>query len=202
MRFCPMSSRTTYPPLTISTWSLTNSFIAKKRISQEEGKENINYREIAWVKFSQDYDIKTERDKNPATRTWSDIRMESELHPTSLFSVDTDVDFDPYNSHFTKINFGGTLKDRRGDYVTTEYRYTLESSETWYTKILGQISKSFGIYFSFEQDLEKRQTIETRTGLFLDRPCWDLDLQYKESSDSRKILFLITLEGIGEFGQK
>ena len=42
------------------------------------------------------------------------------------------------------------------------------------------------------------KTIETRTGIILDKACWTMGLEFKESDLDRGIAFMITLKGIGE----
>lgn len=182
------------------TWSMTHTFTSRKSITNGEDQQSYIYKEIAWIEFSQDYDIKTERDNE--IHPWSDIRMESELSLLEYLSLDTDLHWNPNSTHFTKINSGGTVTDGRGDSITSQYRYSLDTSETWYTRFGVQATPGIGLYYSFEKNLEQRNTIETRTGFFIDQACWGLDLQYREEPGSRKFLFLVILKGIGEFGQK
>ena len=191
----------------VVTWTIANTFTSRNTRTVKGDEPSRVYKELVWIEFSQDYDIKNERDNEKAEdRSWSDIRMESEIYPVTYLSLNTDIDWSPYNQHFTKINSGGTLKDHRGDRFTSQYRFTTIDTkkplETWYTRMFVQLTRSIGVYCSFEQDLKEENTIETITGFELDRPCWDLDLEYRESDGDKKIVFLFTLEGIGEFGQK
>ncbi|WP_153307570.1 LPS-assembly protein LptD [Desulfospira joergensenii] len=186
----------------IITWSLANTFTSRKIVEGKEGEESYVYKELAWIELSQDYDLKIERDEEDRTHPWSDIYLESELNPLEYLSLDVDLAWDPYNRHFTKTNAGGTLKDSRGDSIQTQYRYTLKNANTWYTRFLVQATSTLGIYYSFEKDLKGKNTIETRTGIFIDQACWGFDLQYREEGGDKKIMFLIILKGIGEFGQK
>ncbi|MCF8112620.1 MAG: LPS-assembly protein LptD, partial [Desulfotignum sp.] len=185
------------------TWSLTNRFTAGKTIDRPDGTPIKRYRELAWIEFFQDYDIKNERDGiNAQDRPWSDIWMDARIYPFSFLSLNTDLAWSPYNYHFTALNANATVTDNRGDSVTTAYRYTIDTTETWYTRFKARISRTLSAYYSFEVDLGRKTTIETRTGILLEKACWAMGLEFKESGLDRRIAFMITLKGIGEFSTK
>lgn len=185
------------------TWSLTNSFIARNTFVGNNGTSKKTYREFAWLKLYQDYDIKNERDGDDAEdRPWSDITLETELKPFSYFYLEADLKWSPYNTHFNELNVAATVSDARGDKVTTAYRYTIEDDETWVARLKAQLTQTIAAYYAVEMDLEEEDTIETRTGIILNKECWGLALEYKEESADKSIAFMITLRGIGEFGSK
>ncbi len=193
----------------VITWTIANTFTSRKTVPGKNGQAGHSYKELAWIEFYQDYDINIEQDHEKGNgRPWSDIHMESEINPIPYLSLDTDIDWSPYTGHFTKIYSGATLKDNRGDTFTSRYRLKKTDDatvtlRTWYTRFYARLTRSIGAYLSFEQDLKERNTIETIAGFELDKSCWGLNLEYQESDGgSQKVLFLIILKGIGEFGQK
>ncbi len=179
------------------TWSLTNSFIARKPVVTSEKQDDYGYREFAWFKLYQDYEIEGD-DQDPGP--WSDIKLESELSPFPYFSMDTDLDWSPYTADFNKIKVGAHLADKRGDSIYTAYRYTTEVAKTWYSRFNLKLTDTLDIYYSFENDLETKETIESRAGLIVTQACWGMGVEFQEYSGEKKITFLVTLRGIGEFG--
>ncbi len=183
------------------TWSLTNTFTSRTSMVQKDGTSSNQYKELAWFKLYQDYDIKNERDNETATdKPWQDLKLKYELNPFQYLGTNGDIALDPYTRHFTEVKVGATISDNRGDNIYTSYRYTTKSSHTWYTKLTGQITDYLKAYYSFESDLDKKDTIETRVGILVEKECWGLALEFKEESADKSIAFMITLRGIGEFG--
>ncbi len=114
--------------------------------------------------------------------------------------MDADLDWSPYTYHFREIKVGANIRDKRGDAVSTSYRYTVAASETWYTRFNLRIMDNLLAYYSFESDLKTNRTIETRAGIAMTKACWGVGLEFKDSSADKSIAFLVTLRGIGEFG--
>ncbi|MDD9304468.1 MAG: LPS-assembly protein LptD [Desulfobacter sp.] len=187
----------------IVTWSLTNTFTSRKKVEQPDGTTTHQYKELAWIKLYQGYDIRYERDdEDAADKPWQDINLKYELNPFTYLSSDGTLALYPYNRHFTKIQIGAQIKDNRGDSIYTSYRYTVENAHTWYTKFNAQILDYLMAYYSFESDLEDQETIETRAGIKLEQDCWGLLLELREESADKSIAFMVTLNGIGDFGNQ
>ncbi len=183
------------------TWSLTNRFIARKSVTGSDDVIRNNYRELGWIKLYQDYSIKDERDGAAAqNRPWSDIRMDARMYPFSFLSLNTELAWSPYTRHFSTLNLNTTVTTPRGDSLTTAYRYTQDTRESWYTRIDFRVTRSVAAYHSFEKDLDRDTTIETRTGVRLNSACWAMDLGLQKSDTDTRIAFMIHLKGIGEFG--
>jgi len=182
------------------TWSLTNRFTARKSIAGPDDTVINRYRELGWITFSQEYDLTTERDGQDAEgRPWSDIQVDARIYPFSFLSVNTDLAWSPYTYHFTALNVDTTVTDKRGDSITTAYRYTRDTTETWYTRFNIRITRELSAFYSFEKDLARDNSIETRAGILLNKACWAMGLEFKESDTDMRIAFMITLKGIGEF---
>ncbi|WDP88991.1 MAG: LPS-assembly protein LptD [Desulfobacter sp.] len=198
------------------TWSLTNTFTARRKHTDAEGNSTNEYSELAWFKLYQSYDIKTERDDESTTaKPWQALRLKYELNPFTYLSSNGDIALDPYTRHFTEVKVGATLKDNRGDSINTSYRYATNSpyvsntattttvaTHSWYTRFNARITEALLAYYSFEENLDDKTTIETRAGFELERDCWGLIVEFREESAEKAIAFLVTLKGIGEFGTK
>lgn len=182
------------------TWSLTHNFISKKSWINPKGEEVVAYRDLAYVKFYQSYDIKKKRDDD--LQPFSDITMDMEFYPHDFISLDMDLSWSPYDSHFTTINIGNTLKDNRGDRLRTEYRFTKTASESLYSQVDISLTDELTVYCSIEKNLKEKKTVETRAGFALKKSCWTLSVFFSESQGEKTVTFLINLHGIGEFGTK
>ena len=188
----------------IITWSLTNTFTSKDTITDENGQESSVYKELFWLKLSQGYDIRYERDGDDADDDpWQDLTLKYELNPLKYLKSNGTIAFDPNNSHFTKVQIGGTISDNRGDSLYITYRYTENYSHTWKTKLsTNLVPDTLGAYYSIEKDLEDQKTVETGVGISINRPCWGLNLAFTDESADKSFAFMVTLKGIGEFGTK
>ncbi|MDA3916110.1 MAG: LPS assembly protein LptD [Deltaproteobacteria bacterium] len=180
------------------TWSLTNNFISRSVSMTPEGEEKFQYRDFAYVKIYQDYDINKEKDNEP--RPFSDISLELEFNPYKFITLYMDLDWSPYDDRINLFNISNTLKDRRGDALTTEYRFEHDQSESIYAKIAVNLTHGLNSYYSIEQNLMEEESIETKAGLSLKRPCWIFDFYFSQSSNENSVAFMITLNGIGGFG--
>jgi LPS-assembly protein len=188
----------------IITWSLTNTFTSKDTITDENGQESSVYKELFWLNLSQGYDIRYERDGDDADDDpWQDLTLKYELNPLKYLKSNGTIAFDPNNSHFTKVQIGGTISDNRGDSLYITYRYTENYSHTWKTKLsTNLVPDTLGAYYSIEKDLEDQKTVETGMGISINRPCWGLNLAFTDESADKSFAFMVTLKGIGEFGTK
>ncbi|MFH2092636.1 MAG: LPS assembly protein LptD [Pseudomonadota bacterium] len=182
------------------TWSVTNNFTTKKILLDPKGKENIVYRDIAYVKLSQSFYI--DKENKNTTDDFSDIFLDAELNPSDFFTLDADLSWSPYNSHFTSLNIGNTIKDNRGDSLRTEYRYDKSLSESLFAKVDISITDQLSAYYSIEQNRMENKTIQNQAGFSYKKACWQFDLFFEESRGEISVAFLINLIGIGEFGTK
>ncbi len=182
------------------TWSLTNNFISRVSRVSLKGDEQLIYRDAAYIKLYQTWDIKKERDNEP--EPFSDLFLKAEIDPCDFLSLDMNIAWSPYDSHFNILNIGNTIKDSRGDSLRTEYRYSTDLSESLYSKLTISFTDELTAFCSIEQNLKEKKSVETQAGLSIKKSCWTFNLYFSESPEEQSITFLINLHGIGEFGTK
>lgn len=183
------------------TWSFTNNFTLRKSRINSKGEEVFTYREFAYMKIFQDYDIKKERDGE--SRPFSDITLDMELDLNNFFTLDMDLSWSPYDKDIKTLNIRNTLKDNRGDSLRAEYRYDKdEKLKSLYSRIDVSITDELSTYYSVEKNLMTKRTLENQIGFTIKKSCWALNLYFSESQDDQNIAFQIIFNGIGEFGTK
>ena len=184
-------------------WHLTQRFTARNPVTGKDGIPVNTYRELGWIQLYQNYSLLDERDDaDEENRPWSDIHMDARVYPFSFLSLNTELAWSPYTSHFNQLNVNTRLTSPRGDALSTAYRYTLNARETWYTRIDFNLTRSLAAYYSFEKDLERDATIETRTGIRLNKACWSMGLELRDSDLDTRVAVMVHLKGIGEFGSQ
>ncbi|MCF6248272.1 MAG: LPS assembly protein LptD [Desulfobacula sp.] len=205
--YTPYISQTEFPSFdgvdkiaekNLMTWSVVQNLTARQTRVNSQGRKDTTYSEVAYILLFQSYDIKKERDN--VSEPFSDLTFESDFYPHKYTTFYGDFTWSPYDYHFKTLAAGATIKDNRGDTLRTEYRYTTSVSESLYSRIDISLTDEIMVYYSFEKNLETTRTLETNAGLSLKRPCWSLNLFYAEIDAEKNITFLITLNGIGEFG--
>ena len=176
-------------------WILTNRFISRNQVN---GK-NV-YNELAWIELYQTFDINTRKDDGD--EPFSDITLETRLRPVKPLRIETETAWSPYSNEITTHESLIRLTDKRGDYLTAEYRYEREKNETLLGRVNIQITRRLSAYYSVEEDLFEEENIENEFGILLEDECWTLLVAYSQTPDDREISFLVELHGIGAFGNE
>jgi LPS-assembly protein len=183
------------------TWSLTHVFTARTTTQGADGSEKPVYKELAWFKLYQDYDMVYDADNDVDTGgSWQEIKLKYELNPSGILSSNGEIGVNPYDGHLTEAKVGVTIKDNRGDKFYSSYRYDIDEYQTWVNQLTIQITDEVMAYYCLESDLENRSTIEQKAGVEFTRDCWGMALEYSEASGDKSIAAMIRLTGIGEFG--
>jgi LPS-assembly protein len=113
--------------------------------------------------------------------------------------MNADLDWSPYTTRFTDADVGATISDKRGDSIRTYYRYATDSLETWYNRFNVRITDYLLAYCSYERDIKAQKNIESIVGIVIEKPCWGVGVELKDTSADVSITFLVTLNGIGGF---
>ncbi len=178
------------------TWLLTQRFTTRKVF-----KDNQNtYHEFAWIKLYQSYDINKKRDDDD--EPFSDISFEGELYLNKYLSLNSQLDWSPYDHYFTSNETGITLSNLRGDSIHGEYRYKKDKSKSAFGIIKIMITDGLSAYYFHEHDLFNEKRIESKIGFELVRSCWSLLTSYSNTPNDESISIFIKLHGIGAFGTK
>lgn len=180
------------------TFSLTNYFISRNTSLTPQGQEIRTYRDFAYSQLSQSYDINKERENRK--EPFSDILWTNIVNLNEFFGINADLSWSVYDNDYNIFNFGGTVKDNRGDALFVEYRYDRDLLESVYSEIDLAITDQLTAYYTVERNLQHDKTMQTQAGFIFKKECWTVELAATETSDDLSIGVLFTLNGIGELG--
>ena len=206
------------------TLSMINSWISKSKKTRSksdaapEKAEFDPFMDYAFQQFcrfeiSQSYDANTydadeliyeynlvDKTTPEAGRHWSPLYARLDVEPADFYTISTDTQWSYLEDAFLSRNIALTLKDRRGDRLYTEYRYTRDSSESFYTSVQAQLASWLSTYAEYEQNIEDNENIRTGVGIIYTHPCWSLNMRYLKDRDDYTFGLVVNLAGLGGAG--
>ncbi len=190
------------------TYSITNTFTARKPKDSEKGKgADFSYHPFLRFKLEQSFDINEHNEDKDDPQPYSDIAAELDITPGRYVSLDADASWSVYDMQFQSHNAALTLWDARGDRLRTEYRYTRETDiaaddgiESIYLEGELQIMDRWLLRGSYERNLYTDTEIETHMGITYQSQCWGIDLDYRIEEEDRSYTATINLLGLGSIG--
>lgn len=155
----------------------------------------------SWLRS--EYALRSERTFK-AGKSFSDILAEVEFSPLPALSLNSDLKWSPYDNRVTSQDSGIILKDRRGDLLETWYRYeeSESESESVFASLNTKLTDSINLFVACERSLTENKNIESHTGFYLKRPCWSMRVSYSDTPDDQSFSFIVSLHGIGDFGNR
>ena len=192
------------------TWQLSQRLTSKQRVSAPalSNTPNYTYRELAWMKISQDYHF-SGKDED-TEKCFSNLMVDLEISPVPNVYLDTDMEWSPYGTGFYTHNSAILLKDNKQNHIYVQYRYSQDDTddddddetESIYTSVNLGLTPRLRTFLTYEENLHEDKIVETTVGVELNRSCWSIKVSYSNSSDDQSIGFLINLKGLGEFGKE
>jgi LPS-assembly protein len=204
------------------TWSMTNYLISRKSGKSSKEQEAYTYNDFSYVKLYQSFDINKRKNEN--SEPFSDLFFTGRFYPNNKFSINTDFAYSPYDNQFSQYSIGGTIKDKRGDMLISEYRYNRGNFESLFSEISTVLKEGSGGYnnrpkqslssesslynpheispeltmtYSIETNLKDNNTLETKAGLRWEKECWNLELARSESKGDVSVGFMINFHNLG-----
>jgi len=187
------------------TYGFTNTFTARASALSEDDTSTFAYTPFLRFKVFQSYDINKEREDDP--EPFSAISAELDLTPGRYIALDTDAQWNPYDSELTTFNTTLRIWDLRGDNLGIDYRFTREDTaeaidgiET--IAIDGELvlTDRWRARAGYEYNLLDDEEIETRAGLSYQSQCWGVDFDYKIEEGDRSFTLMFNLVGLGSIG--
>lgn len=188
-------------------YALVNRFIGRFIVDGSRP----TYRELAYLRLSQSYDIwlsRRGRDEKLSSHSFSAIRTELIVRPTSKWSVDIDLMYDPHRSKFSKFSAetGARYSDDVG--FTAAYRYAEDTTDNAIDDGSEYISagvdldwvKPVYVKYEYRYDCVDQARLENLISLEYRSQCWSIFLSYRDRLDDNEIMLTFVLGGIGAVG--
>jgi hypothetical protein len=166
-----------------------------------------DYHEFCRLRFSQSYDINRARRDPPAGEArhpFSDVSARLELEPFYGYNVRFvgNATWSPYDGTFDyDTTTDLRLVNKRGDWVSTTYRYVKDGSSNILVKTFVNLFSPFSMYWEHERNMKDNQDVRSVLGFAYKPQCWSFHVEYTDDRDvnNRQYLFRIGLHGLGEF---
>ena len=202
-------------------WALTNYVIGKEVDADGE----VTYPEYLYLKLQQGYDFSPHRyyydeyyydgyyydeynEFQGEREHLSNLIAEGRVSPFSWLSGTMDLEYNPHQRRLDVFNAGVNVSDKRGDYMSAEYRFSNRYEIEEVNTALGiHIIDPLDFYFAYRHNLRDEIRIWTVYGLDFRQQCWEVSLRVYDinrSPDRRrdgeiKVMVYVTLNGIGRF---
>lgn len=190
-------------PQNIVNYSIANYFFGK--IVGEDGMPS--YRELAYLKVSQGYDIRESRRELLSLvderRPFTDIRVEARVSPVKDVSASVDSRFNVYAGDFTSANLNIDIKDQRGVTLGAGYRYSRDEVEYFESRLGISLLKPFVFDYTSRYSFDRGDFLESVYKLEYRQQCWSVLLTYRDRLDNktgdknREVLVNFNLYGMG-----
>ncbi|MDY0190608.1 MAG: LPS assembly protein LptD [Desulfuromonas sp.] len=188
-------------------YAVVNRFIG--RFIEDSSRPS--YRELVYLRLSQTYDIwmsRRGRADKLDSHSFSDIRTELIVRPTSKWTVDIDFKYDPHRSKFSKFSAetGARYSDDLG--FNAAYRYVEDTSDDDTEDGSEYISagidldwiKPLYVKYEYRYDCVDQARLENLVSLEYRSQCWSVFLSYRDRVDDNEIMLTFALGGIGAIG--
>ncbi len=189
------------------TYSVTNTFTARSSYIKPESENSLDpvygytYNQFCRLKLEQSYDIDKEKDENEDSRPFYPVYMELLFTPLPYLSITGDANWDVYDSLFVSHNVSFLVNTLRGDLFFIEHRYGKNTNESLFFDLSLVISDKISILGTYEYDSLNDIDVERGAGFKYSPSCWSLTFKYIDKEYERQYFFLISLNGLGGFGE-
>ncbi len=194
------------------TYSLTNALTARSLIPPTANavlppvtsalKPTYSYHQFAYLKLQQTFNIVEYYADKVERRPFSNITAEFQFNPSSYLSFQSDAQWSPYENYLITHNENVTIRDKRGDSLSIEHRYSRLANESLYALLRLKLTDRLTASFEYELDVFNDEVFRSNIGLSYTKQCWSLDVRYinEPLNNEERYEFLVTLHGLGQLG--
>lgn len=199
------------------TLSLNNTLTSRSKLLEEEGEKKsdkpnpkkFSYNQFCRFKLEQVYDINEANENDPALflngvsrEPFWPLYGEIEFIPFDYISFDADAKWSHYDQQLLEGNAALSLKDKRGDLLSLEHRYTHDSVKYLRSYLLLNLNDKLSVYGLNERNLMEREDLKSSAGFIYTSQCWGVEVDYTHKPGDRRYALTFQLSGLGEFGAK
>lgn len=158
------------------------------------------YRELAYLKLSQEYDIwvsHRNREERYGYDRFSNINAELILRPLSSWSVSLDSIYNPHQNELEIFNARTIYIAAPERSLALEYRYNRDMSEYATAKVELDLLKPVYLIYEKRLDLLESKRLENVVHLEYREQCWSFFVSYRDTLDSHEVMLSFALTGAG-----
>lgn len=158
---------------------------------------NPTYRELAYLRLSQSYDLREEARQQP----FQPIRADLILLPTDWSKFRLDTTFDVDQGEWSRVSAEGEIHDQRENSLSVNYRSDRDQ-EIDYALLDLTLAWLRPVYLSYQQryDFAVGEQLAQDIGIEYRQQCWSALLSFSEYNEDRSIMLSFTMKGLGAVG--
>ncbi len=170
-----------------------------------DGAAPATYRQIAFLKLSQEYDISgTRRDlltPYDDLRPFSAIRFETVVNPTKEIAFLADSRYNTNHTNFSTNNVAVRYDTGAGNSVKIGYRFSRNQQEYLEAVVATNIFKPFILNFAGRYSVNSGAFLESDYSIEYKQQCWGIIFSYGEHQGNQGFYVNFELAGIGPLGK-
>ena len=178
-------------------YALVQRFTA--RFEQDEGAPT--YRELVYLRLSQSYYLDDVSDDDSGGESFSGVRGELTLLPTTWSSLRIDSTLDLDRGEWSKIAVEAEVHDQQENRLAATYRNDRDE-EIDYASLSLDVAFLKPIYLHYEKryDFATDEQLEDVLAVEYRQQCWSALLTFRENDTDRSILLSFEMKGLGPVG--
>ena len=166
-------------------------------------------RELVRLKLTQSYDIlqedeEEEEEDDDDTSPYSDVGINALFFPNEHFAFGTKDNYNAEENKFSSYSLEGRLLDRRGDEVRSRLSFIDNNMRQLETSLQFQLLEFVKLGYYTRYDDMEGEFLEQKVGLRFTSSCncwiFDVGVTDKLNPEETKVMFNLTLLGLGEVG--
>lgn len=204
-------------------YGVSSFFTSKRVVKNAEGVSTTHYRELARLRVSQAYNIRTEPLPESLTESdsgedfptgsdfawdafnienrFSDVRFELDITPDRYLYLSYDVDISPYESSATRHELYMNLDSGLGHSLGVSYRFHRDSViEELISNLKLNIFSNVSFVAYHDYSFDRKEMFKQGYGMNYQRGCWGIRLGYDKEAEDQRVTLSFDLLGLGSIG--
>ncbi|MFH1034807.1 MAG: LPS assembly protein LptD [Pseudomonadota bacterium] len=178
--------------------------LTSKTISKDDqtGVVRPIYREFLNYNISHAFNLNEYRNDptsgDPDPQYWGNIAQKMILYPSKYLYLEGDTSWNLYKARWDQINGLLKTRNRRGDAITVDYRFTADNVKQVRGKLTLAITKEWSISYINHRDLSEYTNFQSIYELAFESQCWGIRTYYVDDTVNRGYYLAFSLGGFGE----
>ncbi len=178
--------------------------LTSKRIAKDDQTGDVRpiYQEFLNYQIAHAFNLNEYRQDpttgDPDPRYWGNIDQRLILYPSKYLYMEGDTSWNLYQHRWDQINGLMKTRNRRGDAITVDYRFTADNVKQVRGKVTMAITKEWSISYTNHRDLSDYTNFQSIYELAFESQCWGIRTYYVDDTVNRGYYLAFSLGGFGE----